>query len=242
MKSKKKIKNFIKYHLPNISSYWRAIIAIKNQYAINEKKIGRLGNHSIICLPTILGVSENIFIDDYVRIHPNSIIYNSMKEKLIIKKHTTISINFVAILAKHIPTACIPHSILGRYHINDVHEDMIIDEEVWIGANVTLLPGAAIGRGAVVGSCSLVNKKIPPYAVVVGIPARIIASTFTIDQIIEHEKAIYPENERFSREYLEQLFIEYFQGKKNIGISHISEEDRSLLQTVKKELNIPNYE
>ncbi|WP_283685872.1 hypothetical protein [Dysgonomonas sp. Marseille-Q5470] len=242
MRSKKKIKRFIKNYLPTISSYWNAIRAIKKQYIISEKKIGKLGNHSYISLPTLLAVSENIFIDDYVQIHTNSIVYNSLKEKLIIKKHTAISVNFVAILAKHIPTACIPHSILGPYHINDVHEDMIIDEEVWIGANVTLLPGASIGRGAVIGSCSLVNKKIPPYAVVVGIPAKIIASTFTIDQIIEHEKAIYPENERFSKEYLVQLFAEHFQEKKNIGISHISEEDRILLQTVKKELNIPNYE
>lgn len=110
MKSKKKIKNFIKHYLPNTTSYWKAIKAIKSQYVINEKKIGKLGNHSVICLPTILGVSENIFIDDYVKIHSNSIMYNSMKEKLIIKKHATISVNFVAILAKHIPTACRPLS------------------------------------------------------------------------------------------------------------------------------------
>jgi hypothetical protein len=39
------------------------------------------------------------------------------------------------------------------------------------------------------------------YAVAVEVPAKIIASTFTIEQIIEHEKAIYPENERLSLEY-----------------------------------------
>lgn len=242
MRSKKKIKRFIKNYLPTISSYWKAIKAIKNQYAINEKKIGRLGKNSDIALPASFDNPKNVFIDDYVRIQPNSRIINH-NGKFIIKRYSAIAANFVAIPNNHISTVGIPQYILGPSHINDIEGDIIIEESVWIGANVVMLQGASrVGRGAVIGACSLVNKPIPPYAVAVGIPAKIVASTFSIDQILEHEKAIYPKEERFSKEYLEQLFTEHFQEKKSFGTSYISEKDKSLLDSIKKELNIKNYE
>lgn len=49
-----------------------------------------------------------------------------------------------------------------------------IDEWVWIGANVTIVPGVTIGRGAVIGAGSVVTKDIPAYAVAVGNHARVI--------------------------------------------------------------------
>ena len=58
---------------------------------------------------------------------------------------------------------------------------------------------------------------VPPYAVVVGNPFRIIASKFTIEEILDHERILYPENERFSQEYLEELFCTHFFDKKSIG-------------------------
>lgn len=49
-----------------------------------------------------------------------------------------------------------------------------IEEWVWIGAKVTIVPGVTIGRGAVIGAGSVVTKNIPAYAVAVGNPARVI--------------------------------------------------------------------
>ena len=51
---------------------------------------------------------------------------------------------------------------------------VIIKENVWIGSNVCILPGVEIGEGAVIGMGSIVNKNIPPYAIAVGNPAKII--------------------------------------------------------------------
>ncbi len=49
-----------------------------------------------------------------------------------------------------------------------------IKRNVWIGANVTILPGVTIGENAIVGACSVVTKDVPDNAVVVGNPARVI--------------------------------------------------------------------
>jgi acetyltransferase-like isoleucine patch superfamily enzyme len=65
--------------------------------------------------------------------------------------------------------------------------DVIIGNDVWIGFNVTILPGVKINDGAVVGACSVVTKDVPPYAIVAGSPARLIRKRFdqeTIDGLL----------------------------------------------------------
>lgn len=52
--------------------------------------------------------------------------------------------------------------------------NVIIEDNVWIGANATVLSGVTIGEGSVIAASSLVNKDVPPYSVVAGIPAKII--------------------------------------------------------------------
>lgn len=62
-----------------------------------------------------------------------------------------------------------------------------IGNDVWIGCNSTILRGVHIGDGAVVGANSLVNKDVPPYAVIAGCPAKIIKYRFpkeTIDKLL----------------------------------------------------------
>jgi len=87
-------------------------------------------------------------------------------------------------------------------------KDVVVESDVWIGRNVTLLCGITIGRGAIIGAGAVVNKDVPPYCVAGGVPAKPIKFKWTIDQILEHESTLYPEEERFSREQLERLFVE----------------------------------
>jgi len=61
---------------------------------------------------------------------------------------------------------------------NDLREkEIIIGDDVWIGFNATIMKGVTIGRGAIVGACTVVTTDIPDFAVVVGNPARIIKYT-----------------------------------------------------------------
>ena len=51
---------------------------------------------------------------------------------------------------------------------------VVIEENVWVGFEAVILPGVRIGRGAIIGSKSIISNDVPPYAVVVGNPGRII--------------------------------------------------------------------
>lgn len=58
-----------------------------------------------------------------------------------------------------------------------------IGNDVWIGTRATILEGVTIGDGAVVAAGAVVTKDVPPYAIVGGVPAKIIKYRFTIDEI-----------------------------------------------------------
>jgi maltose O-acetyltransferase len=69
----------------------------------------------------------------------------------------------------------------------------IIEDDVWIGANVTILPGRRIGTGSIVGAGAIVTRDVPPYALVGGNPARVISyRTPTGDDRSTFEASRYP--------------------------------------------------
>ena len=64
-----------------------------------------------------------------------------------------------------------------------------VGHDVWIGARATILGGVTIGNGAVIGAGSIVTRDIPPYAIAVGNPARVIRYRFA-PEIIERMQAL----------------------------------------------------
>jgi acetyltransferase-like isoleucine patch superfamily enzyme len=88
-------------------------------------------------------------------------------------------------------------------------DDVIIESDVWIGRNVTILTGVHIGRGTTVGAGAVVTKSLPPYCVAVGVPAKPVKFKWTIDEILFHEEQLYPAEERYTREELESIFAQY---------------------------------
>lgn len=64
------------------------------------------------------------------------------------------------------------HRSSGALDLGPVH----IGDGAWIGANVVVLSGVTIGEGAVIGAGAVVTKDVPDYAILVGVPGRVVGS------------------------------------------------------------------
>ena len=102
--------------------------------------------------------------------------------------------------------------LIGRF-MTDIQPDekrasddqgVIIEDDVWVGTRAIILHGVTIGRGVIVAAGAVVTKSVPPYAIVGGIPARIIRFRWNIETIFMHEKALYPVEKQLKRADLER--------------------------------------
>lgn len=69
---------------------------------------------------------------------------------------------------------------------NDYDGKVIIEDDVWIGANAIILKGVKIGGGSVVGAGSVVSKDIPEYSIYTGVSEPIIRDRFTAEEKMKH--------------------------------------------------------
>lgn len=74
--------------------------------------------------------------------------------------------------------------------------DVVIEDDVWIGAHAIILKGVTVGRGAIVGAGAVVKKDVPPYAVAVGSPAKVVKFRWDVETILRHEEALYSPTSR----------------------------------------------
>lgn len=199
--------------------------------------LGYKAPNSVFEVPCTIDSPKDVYLYENTKLRSNCKVHNARGSKLIIKKYSVIASGCTFVTDGHRSTVGIPQFLLGASHINDKKGDIIVEEDVWIGANSTIMPGVKIGRGAVVGTGSLVTKDVPPYAVVAGSPARIIKKKFDLEDVIKHEEQLYPESERLSEDTLKEIFQKYYQDKKTFGINTpISSSDFANLQRIKRGL------
>lgn len=152
-----------------------------------------LGNSSKVYPPYFL---HNVQSGDYTYIAKNSSISNCS-----IGKFCSIGPNFCCGLGVHptngISTAPMFYSTAKQNGTtlckdNKLEESLhtTIGNDVFIGANVTILDGVTISDGAVIGAGAVVTKDIPPYAIAVGVPAKVVKYRFdeeTIKDLLEKQ-------------------------------------------------------
>lgn len=97
--------------------------------------------------------------------------------------------------------------VLGESLEGTSKGDIIVDDDVWIGYRATILSGVHIGQGAVIAAGAVVTKDVPPYAIVGGVPARVIKYRFPEEMVGELMRIDYSKlTEEMVREHIEDLY------------------------------------
>lgn len=138
----------------------------------------------------------NIFDTDLVEVgrctYGRIDIRSDTKNMLKIGNFCSIADKVTFMLGLDHPTNLISTYPFKNYFFNGISAiskgDIVLDDDVWIGYNVTILSGVHIGQGAIVAAGAVVTKDVPPYAIIGSVPARIIKYRFSpnvIEQLLQ---------------------------------------------------------
>jgi len=127
-------------------------------------------------------ISDNVILGRYVSL--SDCIIHAKVNRIVIGNFCSIAPNTIIQEVYHrktnITTYHIWSNIFRTESENDFESkgDIVIEDDVWIGANSVILSGVTIGRGSIIGAGSIVTKSIPRYSVAVGNPATVIYKRF----------------------------------------------------------------
>lgn len=85
-----------------------------------------------------------------------------------------------------------------------------IGDNVRIAAGALVLGALKIGRGATVAPGAVVMRNVPPYAIVIGNPAKVIGFNMTPEEVVAFEEKEYPEDKRIPLKKLEKNYNKYY--------------------------------
>ena len=147
------------FYLPDVLRYmrYRLVYDIHPTFRFN-------GNGTIIYGNGTFKAGKNSYIGKY------SHIQLDQGRKVVIGKGVSISHYFTAYTSNSIAD----QPMLNNSNKKTTSGDIIIEDGVWIGYRVYVKEGVRIGKEAVIGAGAVVTKDIPPYAIAVGVPARVI--------------------------------------------------------------------
>lgn len=133
----------------------------------------------------------NTFVGSNIAIGKECLFLNT-RAKVIIKNNVMFAPRVTLVTGNH------RTDIVGKYMIDVKEEekrktddqDIVIEDDVWIGVNVTVLKGVTIGEGSIVSAGSVVTKDILPYSIYGGIPAKKIKNRFSKEDLEKHIKIL----------------------------------------------------
>lgn len=181
----------------------------RNYFQARRSKFGYIHKTARVRFPILIKGIKNVYMYENTHILGHSKLITT-QARFIMKKNSAAAEGLTVVTGNHI-------AFKGEFLIEkggdldvQIPKDVIVNEDVGIYSNVTLLAGIVVGRGAIIGSGTVCRKSIPPYSIVMGNPAKIIGFKFSPEEIIEHEKVLYPENERLSLDLLQKNYDKYF--------------------------------
>ena len=156
---------------------------------------------------------DSVFVDNNTYGNISVDNYNN-SFKLYIGSFCSIATNVMFILdadhyTSNISTFPFKVKFMGEKYEGVSKGDIIVDDDVWIGYGATVMSGVHIGQGAVVAACAVVTKDVPPYAIVGGVPAKVIKYRFEPEMIEELLKVDYSKlSKEMIEEHIDDLYSE----------------------------------
>lgn len=146
--------------------------------------------------PFLIATNHSIIAKGRESYHNGNFIVKGNLGKIVIGSYCAIGQDVKVILSNHDMTKTVMQYTFyrknfGEKKVTDLHETNIqksvtkIDNDVWIGDNVIILPGVHIYTGAIIAAGAVVSKDVPPYGVVGGVPAKLIKKRFEESKIQE---------------------------------------------------------
>ena len=126
-----------------------------------------LGDYSVIesfaCINNAVG---DVIIGDYTRIG----LHNTIIGPVTIGNHVNLAQGITVTALNHNFTD--PNKRIDEQGVGTT--PVVIEDDIWIGANAVILPGVTIGHHSVVAAGAVVTKNVPPHSLVAGVPAKVI--------------------------------------------------------------------
>ena len=188
-----------------IRTILRGLKHLFHDYMDNKNGFGERAEDVVFTPPFTLINKKNIYIKSKVTFGKNLFV-SARNAKFIVKSGCAIASGLTVMTGNH---ARVVGKKVGTITESDKPKgfdaDIVIEDDVWIGSNVTLLSGVHLGRGCTIAAGAVVTKDIPPYCIAGGIPARVIKYYWDVDTITKHESTIYPLEERYSKAQLSEI-------------------------------------
>lgn len=153
----------------------------------------------IYCNPTNIHLLNNVLLQRFVDIYEGTTIGRYTYLGDYTKVDRFVSIGKYCSIADHVLIGATKHPIdwlsSSPFQYDEwldekckklsweIGKNTIIGNDVWIGSGAVIQTGVKIGDGAIIGSRAVVTKDVPPYAIVAGVPAKIIRYRFNEDII-----------------------------------------------------------
>lgn len=150
------------------------LIRLLAYYSVNcivGRQQATIGKNCKIHPTVMLRQPTMIKIGDHCSINHNNIFQAGRQTGTItLGNHVLTDANVMFVAYSHAyDTREIPIIDQGYYDA-----PIVVEDDVWIGFGAIILAGVTIGRGAIIGAGSVVNKDVPPYAIVGGVPAKVL--------------------------------------------------------------------
>ncbi|GAB2663013.1 sugar O-acetyltransferase [Vibrio panuliri] len=185
------------YHCNDVSLIAEQRECLEVLYDFNHSRPSQVAQKEQLLHRLLGGVGKECYIEPPLHANwgRNTYVGNSFYANfnLTLVDDTVISIGDHVMIGPNVTLTTAGHPVDPdrRRNVAQFNLPITIEDNVWIGANVVVLPGVSIGENSVIGAGSIVTKDVPSNVVAVGNPCRVLR------EISERDKVFYHQQRRF---------------------------------------------